>query len=48
MRPQFFLGIVLAALGGCLVTLYKDPKPAVPAALTTPAAGSNPTAPAAR
>src|SRR6266446_7338088 len=42
MRPQFFLGIVLAALGGCLVTLYKDPKPAVPAALTSPAAGSNP------
>jgi drug/metabolite transporter (DMT)-like permease len=27
VRPQFFLGIVLAALGGCLVTLYK-PKPA--------------------
>ncbi len=48
MRPQFFLGIVLAALGGCLVTLYKDPKLAVPAALTTPAAGSNPAAPAAR
>lgn len=30
MRPQFFLGIVLAALGGCLVSLYKDPKPAGP------------------
>jgi drug/metabolite transporter (DMT)-like permease len=28
VKPQFFLGIVLAALGGCLVTLYK-PKPAV-------------------
>ena len=23
IKPQFFLGIVLAALGGCLVTLYK-------------------------
>ena len=30
MRPQFFLGIVLAALGGCLVSLSKDPKPAGP------------------
>lgn len=31
IRPQFFLGILLAALGGCLVTLYKPapaPKPA--------------------
>ncbi len=23
IKPQFYLGIVLAALGGCLVTLYK-------------------------
>ena len=23
IKPQFFLGILLAALGGCLVTLYK-------------------------
>ena len=30
IKPQFYLGIVLAALGGCLVTLYKPapPKPA--------------------
>ncbi|MBM83245.1 MAG: hypothetical protein CMJ78_22010 [Planctomycetaceae bacterium] len=27
IRPQFIAGIVLAAIGGCLVTLYKDPKP---------------------
>lgn len=27
IKPQFFLGILLAALGGCLVTLYK-PTPA--------------------
>src|SRR5205809_7763416 len=31
VRPQFFLGIVLAALGGCLVTYYKpNPPPAKP------------------
>lgn len=29
IKPQFLLGIVLAALGGCLVTLYK-PNPATP------------------
>jgi hypothetical protein len=29
IKPQFFLGIVLAALGGCLVTLYK-PAPGPP------------------
>jgi drug/metabolite transporter (DMT)-like permease len=28
IKPQFFLGIVLAALGGCLVTLYKPNPPA--------------------
>jgi drug/metabolite transporter (DMT)-like permease len=28
IRPQFFLGIVLAAVGGCLVTLYKPNPPA--------------------
>jgi hypothetical protein len=35
IKPQFYLGILLAALGGCLVTLYKPapPKPApMPAA----------------
>ncbi|MBA4147646.1 MAG: hypothetical protein H0X66_05985 [Verrucomicrobia bacterium] len=34
IKPQFYLGIVLAALGGCLVTLYKPgapaPKPPTP------------------
>ena len=28
IRPQFFLGILLAALGGCLVTFYKPNPPA--------------------
>src|SRR5689334_1295310 len=33
IKPQFFLGIVLAALGGCLVTYYKPaPAPARPQA----------------
>src|SRR5438034_7224965 len=48
IKPQFFLGIALAALGGCLVTFYKPNPPALkmkPAAVeTTPAAPS--TAPA--
>jgi len=29
IKPQFYLGIVLAALGGCLVSFYK-PAPAAP------------------
>ena len=33
IKPQFFLGIVLAALGGCLVTYYK-PNPPVAKATT--------------
>lgn len=32
INPKFFLGIVLAALGGCLVTLYKPNPPAMPRA----------------
>jgi drug/metabolite transporter (DMT)-like permease len=28
IKPQFFLGIILAAIGGCLVTLYKPGPPA--------------------
>ena len=28
IKPQFFLGILLAALGGCLVTFYKPNPPA--------------------
>lgn len=37
IKPQFFLGIALAAVGGCLVTLYKPnpPKPAAPQAAVT-------------
>ena len=35
IKPQFFVGILLAALGGCLVTYYKPPpsaaKPSAPA-----------------
>jgi drug/metabolite transporter (DMT)-like permease len=27
IKPQFFLGIILAAVGGCLVTLYKPNPP---------------------
>src|SRR5262245_2285228 len=31
IKPQFYLGIILAALGGCLVTYYKpNPPPAKP------------------
>src|SRR6266513_1075195 len=44
IKPQFFLGITLAALGGCLVTFYKPNPPAPqakPAAVQTlPAAPS--------
>jgi uncharacterized membrane protein YeaQ/YmgE (transglycosylase-associated protein family) len=36
IKPQFFLGIVLAALGGCLVTFYK-PAPAPTRAHAGPA-----------
>jgi hypothetical protein len=33
IKPQFFIGILLAALGGCLVTYYKpNPAPVKPAA----------------
>src|SRR5229473_2394140 len=38
IKPQFFLGIVLAALGGCLVTYYKpNPPVAKPQPVTTAA-----------
>jgi hypothetical protein len=38
IKPQFFLGIILAAVGGCLVTLYRPtPGPAKPqAAVVSP------------
>ena len=40
IKPQFFLGIILAAAGGCLVTLYKpNPSASKPAtAISRPAA----------
>lgn len=39
IKPQFFLGILLAALGGCLVTLYKPaPGSAPPVHASAPAA----------
>jgi hypothetical protein len=45
LKPQFYLGILLAALGGVLVTLYRPPppkpKPAAPAQVA-PAAGTAP------
>jgi drug/metabolite transporter (DMT)-like permease len=42
IKPQFYLGIVLAALGGCLVTFYKPaapppkPAPAIAGAVVMP------------
>jgi drug/metabolite transporter (DMT)-like permease len=44
IKPQFFLGIVLAALGGCLVTLYKPGAPVAKpqSAAMTQAAAVNP------
>lgn len=47
IKPQFYLGIVLAALGGCLVTFYKpaSPAPASPkavAAVPSPAQPGQP------
>ena len=43
IKPQFYLGILMAAAGGVLVTFYKPPppKPApAPTAQTVPAGGS--------
>lgn len=44
IKPQFYLGILLAALGGCLVTFYKPNPPArhasKPLAQSQPAAAS--------
>jgi drug/metabolite transporter (DMT)-like permease len=47
VKPQFFLGILLAALGGCLVTLYKPaPTPTrPPSATATPLTSPAPEAP---
>lgn len=49
IRPQFYLGIALAALGGCLVTYFKPnppaPQPAASApARTAPTAAAQPAA----
>ena len=42
IKPQFYLGILLAAVGGCLVSLYKPGAPMKPAppAMTQAAPGS--------
>jgi len=43
IKPQFYLGIVLAALGGCLVTYYKpNPAPPKPQAAAVQTAPANP------
>lgn len=43
IKPQFYLGILLAALGGCLVTYYKPaPKPASTAASKTVSSPAQP------
>jgi hypothetical protein len=42
IRPQFFLGILLAALGGFLVTYYKPKPPAPKPAVVTRVAPVNP------
>lgn len=39
IKPQFYLGILLAALGGCLVTFYK-PAPTKPAPATATASST--------
>ena len=46
IKPQFFLGIVLAALGGCLVTLYKPNPPALKP--TAAVVQTDPASPSAR
>jgi drug/metabolite transporter (DMT)-like permease len=47
IKPQFFLGIVLAAVGGCLVTLYK-PNPPAKKPQTVASAPTNPGNPPSR
>ncbi len=47
VKPQFWLGIVLAASGGALVSLYKPPPPKAPAAQTAPSVPSSAPAPGA-
>ena len=45
LKPQFLLGIALAAVGGCLVTFYKPnppPKPSAPLAKVQPSPAVEP------
>ncbi|MCF7763100.1 MAG: hypothetical protein K9N62_05455, partial [Verrucomicrobia bacterium] len=45
LKPQFLLGIALAAVGGCLVTFYKPnpaPKPSAPLAQVQPSPAVEP------
>ena len=44
IKPQFFIGILLAALGGCLVTYYKPNPPVVKAPLEAAERGTGPAA----
>jgi drug/metabolite transporter (DMT)-like permease len=44
IKPQFYLGIILAAVGGCLVTLYKPNPPTAKPQQTVVAAGKAPSA----
>jgi drug/metabolite transporter (DMT)-like permease len=44
IKPQFFLGIVLAAVGGCLVTYYKPNPPVAKPASGVTQAGAAPAA----
>lgn len=41
IKPQFYVGILLAALGGCLVTFYKPKPPMHPAKPTVAAAAKH-------
>jgi drug/metabolite transporter (DMT)-like permease len=45
IKPQFFLGIILAAIGGCLVTYYKPNPPATKPAPTAPIQAASVTQP---
>ncbi len=42
IKPQFYLGILLAAVGGCLVTFYKPPPAPSPAKMSAQSAPANP------
>lgn len=42
IKPQFYLGILLAAVGGCLVTFYKPAPAPSPAKMPAQSAPANP------